>query len=165
MNGNWRDVTLSELNTELAYVIHENDPVAAENLINYFHQRFADIGLDGCPQGAIGVLCEYIEHAFSKMIVDDYTPAQALGLKRPRGKHPRPCTFERDCQIAAYVVLLMRKGKTWLDAKGEAANRYFEDGKGEKAVEAAYAKYKELFHLSHFEDDELEAIAEDSLRS
>lgn len=165
MSGNWRNVTLSELNTELAFVIHENDPAAAENLINYFHQRFEDIGLDGCPQGDIGILCEYMQHVFSKMIVDGYKVEQAFGLKRRKGKYPRDIPYERDYEIAAHVVLLIRQGMTWLDAKGEASNRYFEDGKGEKAVEAAYEKYKAIFQGTLFSDDELKAISDGSLRS
>lgn len=70
MTNNWRDVTLAQLQTELAFVINENDPNAAKNLISYYQQRFAEIGLDGCPHGAIGILCEYIEHVFNKMIVE-----------------------------------------------------------------------------------------------
>jgi len=165
MKNNWRDVTVGELKTELAFLVETNDPVAAKNLINYYQKRFADIGLDGCPNGAIGILCEYIEHVFNKMIVENYTPEQALGLKRPRGKYHRPDTFERDCAITAYMVLLMRQGYKWLDAKGEAANRYFEDGKGDKAVETAYEKYKSLFQVGNFSDSDLKAIADGSLRS
>ena len=43
---------------------------------------------------------------------------------------------------AACVLLLMRKGVRWLDAKGDTANLLFADGSGDKAVETAYTQYR-----------------------
>jgi hypothetical protein len=163
MNNNWRNSTLVELNTELAFVIQENDPVAAKNLINYFHERFNDIGLDGCPKNDIGVLCQYMEYVFEKIVVESWNADQALGLKRRRGKYKRAETETRDYELAACMILLVRKGKKWLEAKGETANQFFEDGKGEKAVEAAYSNHKHLFTL--FSDEQLEEIIKGALRS
>jgi len=48
---------------------------------------------------------------------------------------------------AAIVVLKMRSGAKWEDAIGDAANSLFDDGVGDKAVQAAYAKHHEALNL------------------
>lgn len=165
MENNWRDVTVGQLQTELAYLIKSSDPEAAQNLINYFYERFSDIGLDGCPQGDIGILCEYMQHVFSKLIIDNYTPAQALGLKLRKGKYPRDIEFERDYKIAAYVELQIREGVLWKDAVGDAANRYFDKDIGDRSVMAAYQKHKEIFKAPHFSNEDLKDISAGLKRS
>lgn len=165
MSNNWRDVTLGQLETELAFIVQENDPVAANNLINYFHERFSDVGLEGCPKGDVGILCEYMQHVFKKIVVENYRPEQALGLKRRKGKYPRAIEFERDYEIAAYLELLTRQGMLWEKAVGEAANRYFDKDRGDRSVIAAYQKHKEIFKARHLSDEDLKAISDGELRS
>ena len=165
MNNNWRDITLVDLNGALGSLIYDNDPIAANNLINYFHERFSDVGLDGCPQSAVGVLCEYMQHVFKKMLVDGYTAEQALGLKRRRGKHERADNTVRNHEITAHMMLSIRKGKKWLDARGDAASYFFDGDRGDKAAEKAYSENKQLFEYARFSDDDLEEIIKGVLRS
>ncbi|HMV21143.1 MAG TPA: hypothetical protein PKL28_11205 [Rhodocyclaceae bacterium] len=132
----WCDVKDADLNGALAAVKYGHDPVAAMNLIEYFHERFKG----DFPYNE-RILIEFIGHAFSKIIEDRWGADHAFGLKLTRGKYEREDNYERNVIAAAYVILLMRKKWTYLDARGEAANLLFPDGKGEKAVEAAYAMY------------------------
>ena len=136
----WHDVVNSELNGALAAVKYGHDPVAAKNLIEYFLERFRD----GSHYNE-HILLEFLDHAFGKIIEEGWSADHAFGLKLKRGHYERDCTLERDVMSAAYMILLMRKNWTWLEAKGEAANLLFPESKGEKAVEAAYANYKSEF--------------------
>ncbi len=149
----WHDVVNSELNGALAAVKYGHDPVAAKNLIEYFLERFRD----GSHYNE-HILLEFLDHAFGKIIEEGWSADHAFGLKLKRGHHERPDTTERDVIATAYMILLMRKNKnknknknwTWLEVKGEAANLLSQagllpDGKGEKAVEEAYAFYANVF--------------------
>lgn len=136
----WRDISEADLNGALAFVLHGHDPDAARNLIEYFHECIHERE----PYNE-GILLELLDHAFGKIVREGWSADHAFGLKLKRGKRQRPDTTERDVIAAAYMILLIRNGWTWLDAKGQAANLLFPDGRGEKAVEAAYALCKEEF--------------------
>lgn len=134
----WRNLTDAELISALAAAKLGSDPVAARTLIEYFYQR-----IHSGERYNERVLLEYLDHAFGKIIEDKQSADHAFGFKLPRGKYKREDNTERDVKAAAYIVLLMRKNWTWQDAKGEAANLLFPDDKGDKAVEAAYKRYKD----------------------
>lgn len=144
----WGEMTGDDLKGALVAVIHGHDPVAARNLIECFHERMRD---DQTYDER--VLLEYVHHAFTKIVKENWTADQAFGLKLRRGHYERDDHLERDIQATGYVILLMRKGWKWEDAIGEAANLLFPDDEGDKAVEAAYAEYKDT--LSHEHDDSL----------
>ena len=155
IDQNWREIELNDLKAALESIKLDNDPEAAKNFIEYFHDRFKDIGHDGCPIGPIGILCQYIEHAFEKMIVDNWTPEQALGLKVRRGKYSRPDITERDHLLTASMLLHINDGKGYLEAIGATANEYFGPNNGDKAVEEAYRRHKELFKTCDFSHQDL----------
>jgi hypothetical protein len=161
----WRDVTDSDLNSALQSFILENDQIASLNLIKYFHQRFEDVGLDGCPQGSIGILCQFMQHVFSKMIVDKCNADQALGLKTQRGKYKRVNNELRNYELTAHVKLLMLEGEPWEKAVGNTANKYFGANHGDKAVADAYATNKKIFEMCNFSKNDLKAIIDGALRS
>ena len=75
------------------------------------------------------------------------SPEVAFGLKAIRGKYKRFDTHDRDLIAAAIVILAMRLGTKWKDAVGEAANKLFEDGRGDRAVQEAYKKHRETLQL------------------
>ena len=131
------DASELRLNTELAAVKFGHDPAAARCLIEYFYYCIHE----GEPYNE-RVLLEFLHHAFEKIIKQEWSADHAFGLKLKRGMYERPDTTLRDLTAAAYVILLMRRKWTWQDAKGEAANLWFEDGSGDKAVEKAHATYK-----------------------
>lgn len=89
----------------------------------------------------------WVIHAFTKILEEDWKADQAFGLLARKGKYERPDTHDRDLIAAALVVLEMKSGTTWEEAVGEAANKLFEDGSGDKAVQAAYAKHHETLSL------------------
>lgn len=136
----WSDVTKADLEDALASIKHGHDPEAARNLIEYFYERLRD----GCRFDE-RVLYEYLEYAFGRIVNENKSAAVAFGLKSARGEYLRPDTTERDAIAVAYMVLLMRSGRTWEEAKGDAANLLFPDGTGDKAVESAYRQSKEYF--------------------
>jgi hypothetical protein len=102
-------------------------------------------------QAGSRIVTPYVEnwiiHAFGKILSEGCTADQAFGLKAERGKHERPDTHDRDIVATAMVILAMRSGKNWSEGIGEAANLLFEDGTGDKAVQAAYSKYHEALDL------------------
>ena len=141
----WSDVTKGELETALTSIMTGYDPDAALNLIEYFYERISNE-----EQYDEQVLHAYLSHAFRKIVVEKWSADHAFGFKLKRGKYPREDTTTRDIAAVAYVVLLKREKWTLQDAKGEAANYFFPYGIGDKAVEAAYTRYKnELANLSN----------------
>lgn len=145
--GNYLGITIKDVKGALGNVKHGFDYLAARNLIHYFHYRLKD----GCLFDNVQLrpteraFVDYVEYAFARMVEQKKSPEVAFGLAPGRGEHQRESTVERDVVAAAYVTLLMRNNWKWEDAKGEAANFLFHDGKGEKAVEKAYADHKEVF--------------------
>lgn len=147
----WSNVTDSDLNGALAAIKYGYDPTAARNLIEYFHGQF-----ESGDAFNEKILIEFLSHAFRKIVQDGWSADHAFGLKLKRGHYERPDTFERDLIAAAYVILLLRNNWTWLDAKGEAANLLFPDGKGEKAIEIAYSI--NCVALGHMSNEELKSM-------
>lgn len=86
-------------------------------------------------------------YAFTKVLEEGWKADQAFGLLARPGKRERPDTHDRDLIATAMVILAMRSGITWQEAIGDAANRLFEDGTGDKAVQAAYAKHHQTLGL------------------
>lgn len=89
----------------------------------------------------------WIIYAFGQILEEGRSADEAFGLKGIRGKHKRPDTHDRDLIAAAIVILAMRSGTKWEDAVGDAANKLFEDGRGDKAVQAAYTKHRDTLQL------------------
>jgi hypothetical protein len=147
----WEDVSDADLNGALMAVKYGHDPVAAKNLIEYFYERIGN-----CGRFNERVLLELLNHAFGKIIEEDASADQAFGLKLGRGKYPREDKVIRDVMATAYMILLMRQGWTWEDAKGEAANLLCSSDAGDKAMEKAYADHKDLMKL--FPDDTLKEM-------
>ena len=133
------EVSDADIHGALAAVKHGHDPVAAKNLIEYFYERIHEG--KGFNER---VLLAFLDHAFGRIVNEGWDPNHAFGFKLKRGKHTREDTTERNIVAAAYVVLLMRRNWLWKDAKGEAANLLFPDGRGDKAVEKAYGQYRAL---------------------
>ncbi|GAB3471622.1 hypothetical protein [Azotobacter salinestris] len=142
------DVKHEELAAELSFLKTGHDPVAARSIIEYFHERMSN-GLSYDKN----ILHDLMAHVFAG-IVAGKSADQAFGLKLVRGGYERPDTIERDVPAAASVMLLMRKKKTWEQAIGETADRFFPDENSERTVERAYAKYRE----------ELETCTDEQLR-
>ena len=136
--GNWESDADADLKAALAAVRFGHDPVAAKNLMRHFRDSIAK----GRAYNR-RVLEEYLLLVFGKILDSGASADQALGLRLEKGKYPRPDTYDRDLMAAAYMTLLLRNNWTWLDARGEACNLLFPEGKGEKAAEDAYARYKE----------------------
>jgi hypothetical protein len=147
----WANVTHDDLKAALASIKNGFDPEAAQNLIEYFHERMSS----GYPYDE-EILRELMALVFSRMVEDKRTGSQAFGLKLWRGGYDRVDTTERDVKAAAFVVLLMRKDIRWQDAIGDAANFMFPDGEGDKAVKEAYAHYKS--EVEHYPDGTLMEI-------
>ena len=146
------------MNGALNSVIYGHDPVAAENLVEYFYERIGS----GEPYNE-RILQAYLLHAFGKIVRDKWTADHAFGFKLKRGKHERDDTTERDFAAAAYVVLKMRNNTKWEVAIGDAANLLFPDGTGDKAVKNAHSFYKDA--LCVLPDIALSKICESLLPS
>lgn len=120
------------------------DRDAAENLIHYFHfmlageHLFQNVQLSPIEHAFV----DYVGHAFKRITEDGESTQVAFGLQAARGKYKRGDATERDLIAVIHVIMLMRMAWKWQDAIGEAANHWFPDGKGEKAIEAAYSKFK-----------------------
>lgn len=147
----WGDITDADLEGALNAVELSHDPVAATNLIKYFHDRFSN----EMPYDE-AVLLAFIKLAFRRIAEDGWSADHAFGLKLKRGHRQRDDTTERDVMAVAFVILRMRQGWRWSDAVGGAANLVMPDGRGESAVETAYAKYRET--LSLFPDETLGSL-------
>lgn len=134
----WLDVTEADLNDALAAVKYGHDPDAARNLIEYFYER-----IRSGERHNERVLLEFLDHAFGKIVEDNWSPNHAFGLALKRGQYPRKDTTLRDVMAAAYVILLRRRNLTLQETIGEAVNLLSDDSnKGDKAIESAYAQYK-----------------------
>jgi hypothetical protein len=146
---NFRDFTSEDVVNAVGIVKHCFDADAPRNLIHYFHFMLRDGELFGNVQLSPieRAFVNYVGYAFARIAEEGKSTQVAFGLQLGRGEYPREDTTDRDLTAAAHVTLLMRNNWTWVDAKGEAANLLFPDGKGEKAVEEAYRKYKETLWI------------------
>jgi hypothetical protein len=154
----WADVTDADLSGALNAVMYSYDPVAAKNLIEYFHERFSQ----AMPYNQ-DVLLAFIKMAFRRIVEDELRIDIAFGLAQQRGKYQREDTTERDVMASAFIILRMRQGAKWNDAVGEAANLLMPDGKGDRALQTAYEKYRDC--LSLFSDEALKEMLPEALRS
>ena len=154
----WAAVPDADIRGALNVVLHAHDPAAAKNLIEYFHERFSN----EMPYNE-EVLLAFVKMAFRRMAEDGWSADHAFGLKQKRGHHQREDTFERDVMAAAFVTLRMRRGAKWSDAVGEAANLLMPDGTGDRAIQMAYARFKEGF--SSLPDEVLVGVLPEELRS
>ena len=128
----WGDVTDADLIGALNAVEYSHDPVAARNLIEYFHERFSN----EMPYND-DVLLAFIRLAFKRIADDGWSADHAFGLKLKRGHYLRDDTTERDVMAAAFVILRMRQGWRWSDAVGgaEVSNNDSGDENEEKEEE------------------------------
>ncbi len=145
----WTCVTRADLNTAIAAIKFGHDPVAARNLIEYFHERMSNG--DFYDKDMLHLL---MAHVFSEMVERQVPPEQAFGLKRKRGMRPREDTEARDLAATACVLMLMRKGETWESAVFDTARLLFPDGsRGDRTVARAYSAYH--LTLDGFHDETL----------
>lgn len=146
---NFRDFTPETVQGSVELVKLKSNADEAQFLIHYFHFMLRDGGLfDNVQLSPIErAFVDYVEHAFARITEEGESTQIAFGLQLRRGKHPREDTSDRDFIATAYIILLMRKNWTWKDAKGEAANLLFPVDKGDKAVEAAYAKHRDELRI------------------
>lgn len=152
------DPTDAELWANLATIQHGFDPEVTRRMVEYFFQRL-DEGIDFNER----ILHQWLHHAFG-LIRKGHSAKAAFGFTRQR-KRPAALNTERDMAMAASVILCMKNAPQeitdrWEYAVGETANRFFEDGKGDKAVKAAHSKYRDAFSI--FSDNELRQILEPS---
>lgn len=156
---NWRNLA-EDVDGAVADVANGYDPVAAGNLIRFFHFALRDGALfDHCTnltEAERGML-DFVAMAFGRYVEGNGKKSldHAFGVKRGQGNISTGLG-DRNITIAAMVVLEMRRKTTWLDAIGNAANRFFPDGKGQRACEDAYAEHKNI--LQTLSTDELKAI-------
>lgn len=154
----WANVTDADLMGALNAVMYSHDPRAARSLIEYFHERFSH----EMPYNQ-DVLLAFLKMAFRRFVDDELKIDIAFGLAQQKGKHRREDTTERDVVAAAFVTLRMRHGVKWNDAVGEAANLLMPDGTGDRAIQSAYAKYKDS--LAILPDGFLVGMLPEELRS
>jgi hypothetical protein len=145
---NFLDFTLEDVEGAVTAIEYGFDAEAAQNLIHYFHYMLRDGCFFECVQlrPKEQAFVNYVAHAFERITEEKSSADIAFGLKLARGKYIRPDTTERDFTAVAYMILLIRNGKTWNEAKGEAANLFSPDG-GDKAMEEAYRKYSKIFGI------------------
>lgn len=150
------DYSDADIKCAINSIKHDHDTEAARNLIEYFHACL-DRGLPFNER----LLHEYLRHAFG-LITRGKSADTAFGLKRGQGR-PSRNLGSRDIMLAAFVFKRIRELKAergrdqnWSDAIGEAANKYFPDGEGSKAVEDAYAKYHHI--LEQFPEGERDVM-------
>lgn len=162
---NWANVERKDLNTAIEYIKVNHDPETVMKIIEYFHERMSN----GEPYDR-DMLHVFMAHVFDRIVngevmkngtVAKLTADQAFGLKLRKGQGNIKDTQDRDLKAAACMVLLMRKGMLWQDAKGQAANLLFPDGEGDKAVERAYEEHCALVEC--FPDEVLEMLVSTSL--
>lgn len=144
----WLDCTREDLDAALASIKNGHDPEAARNIIEYYHERMSK-GFS-YDEGFLHTLMAYV---FAGIVEGNKSADQALGLSLERGKYDREDTTDRDVTATACILLLMRKGADWLEAKGHTANLLFPEGTGDRAVDAAYSQYRD--ELRHYSDDSL----------
>lgn len=137
--------------SELVAATSGKEPRAARDLIEHFHERMSR----GQPYDK-DMLHRYMKHVFHQIVAENKSADAAFGLKLRRGEHVRPDTTERDVIAAAYMERGRRRKDNWLGTKGGAVNLLFKEDKGEKAVEEADKKYRDI--LQHMPDEMLELI-------
>lgn len=139
------------LDAALCYFEVKHDPELAHQLAEYFNQRLKDADVVSIQDPlfiryfriVMGRMCDDIDELHRPR--QRMTPEQAFGFKLPRGKYEREDTESRDIRSAAYVVWALSKKQGFLEAIGEAANRFHNADGGDAAVKNAYAKYRETF--------------------
>lgn len=144
----WLDCTREDLDAAFASIKNRHDPEAVRNIIEYYHERMSrGFSYD---EGFLHTLMAYV---FAGIVEDNKSADQAFGLSLERGKYDREDTTDRDVAATACILLLMRKGVDWLEAKGHTANLLFPEGTGDRAVDAAYSRHRD--ELRHSSDDSL----------
>jgi hypothetical protein len=146
----WRAISDEEIEVEITAAKISYDPETSRKIIEYFYERIRD----GAHFNRLA-LQNFVFEAFRRIVEESKNPDQAFGISPGRGNYDRKIAGERDIEIAAYVRLLVRHGWTSNAAIGEAANSFFPDGEGDKAVQGACAIFKEVLddieHLPNHE--------------
>ncbi len=148
----------AELWGALTTIQHGFDPDVALRVARYFFQRLED-DLNFNERA----FSRYIWHALG-LIVAGHSANAAFGFSRKR-KRPVAHDIDRQMALAASVILCMKNAPEsvtgrWEHAIGETANLFFKDGTGDRAIAAAYARYKKVFSHFNFTDDELQEIVD-----
>jgi hypothetical protein len=159
----WDNATESDVSGALAAMESGGNKAAALALAQFFYERLdgGDGELDGEREIAVKafspLMHKYMHLVLRRIVVDGWTPGQAMGFTARPGR-PKTGKEDRDIKIAAFVCLTRMKGKSKEMAVGDAANKYFPDGNGDRATEKACAKYEDAFNL--FPVEALESITE-----
>lgn len=165
---NWRDQA-GDVEATVAAVIHAGvDPIAAENLIRYFHFALED-GQLFCNCSGLGEVersfIDYVGHAFGRYVAGRPIGA-AFGLDRGRGDRERADLTDRNTAIAAAVEQLVRRDLTVRQSVNresvcrEVASRF---NIGWKSVEKIYVEYRHAMSL--LADAEIAALVLDLTKS
>lgn len=144
---NFRDFIPGDVENAVGSVKFGFDPVAARNLIHYFHYMlqndllFSRVTLSPVERAFV----EYVSLAFARIAEDGKSTDVAFGLKPGRGKHPREDTDDRDFLIAAYIVRQTRDGVT--TTKAATINAAILLSIGHTTANDAYSKYRDAVAL------------------
>lgn len=109
----WDDVTEKDVWGALSVLKHCHNPKAARSLVEFFYERFDDG--DGNLKDAVtdamldAMLHTYVHLVLKRIVADGWTPEQAMGFKRRKGRL-KENNQGRDIEIAAYVALALRDG-------------------------------------------------------
>lgn len=134
-------MTPEALLTLIEYIKVKRAPDIARIVMWDFHKKMQN---DELLPYEKDLLCLFMKHVFSEILVNNKSPKSALGLTSIQGGL-RTDNMARDYRAAACITLLKRQGQTWQNAVGDAANLFFPDGEGTRAVEDAYSKYRDEF--------------------
>lgn len=99
--------------------------------------------LDKGDRSILPCLENWVAFCFRRILNENVRAGQAFGIEPERGKYEREDTFARNIMAVAFYILARRSGKNRTEAIGDAANRFFPDGTGEKAIEEALSQPKE----------------------
>lgn len=148
----WFDVTDAEINGALAAVIHGHDAEAALKLVGYFYER-----IQNNEPFNERVLLEYLDHAFG-LIVKGKSADVAFGFTRGKGDRDQEDTMIRDMVVAAHFILQRRQGKSYEGAIQDAAELFWPEGKGHRAVAVAVSNYQTVLRFKP--DQELRELVD-----
>lgn len=130
--ANYRDIKVGTVRGALAFFSHDHDPIAADNLIRYFHHALqeGDLFSNRRRLGKTArTFLEFIEQAFARYIEGKSIDA-AFGLVKTKGQRDIPDHSLRNLGIASKVELLVRAEMK----KRNITERYSKDGKNGRLV-------------------------------
>lgn len=143
-------MTPNNLYALIEYIKVHHDPDIVMTIIRHYDEK----EIDELTQQELELLALLMKHVFAKVLTGK-TADQAFGLKLAKGEYPRPDTLDRDVTVTIFIILKKRRGRTHLEAIGDAANKFFTADRGDKAAEKAYAKYRNVFENPYIFTDKI----------